>query len=477
MKRFIEGESRSQSTLFPESLDDYVDDNNPVRVIDAFVDELDLGAVGFSGVEPHATGRPSYHPAILLKLYIYGYLNRIQSSRRLERESQRNVEVMWLTGRLMPDFKTIADFRKDNGKAIRSVCREFVVLCRNLNLFTDAVVAIDGSKFKAVNAREKNFTQAKMKRRLKQVEESIDRYFKQLDTIDRQQLSEHKDTANQLQDKIAKLKETMQGLKVIETEMLKQPDKQVSLTDPDSRSMMTGGKGIVGYNVQTAVDTKHHLIVTHEVTNAGNDKNQLFTMAKKARISIGEENIEVLADRGYFKGEEILACEDAGIAVFVPEPLTSSSKVHGRFTKQDFRYLSDSNEYLCPANKHLQWHFSTVEQGKTMHCYWNRAACRECPISSQCTTGLERRIKRWEHQGILDAMQLRLDQNPDAMQVRKETVEHPFGTIKAWMGATHFLTKTIKRVSTEMSLHVLAYNLKRVMNIMGTGALIEAIRA
>jgi len=477
MKRFVEGESRNQSTLFPESLDDYVGEDNPVRVIDVFVDELDLGAVGFSGVEPHATGRPSYHPAVLLKLYIYGYLNRTQSSRRLERESQRNVEVMWLTGRLMPDFKTIADFRKDNGNAIRSVCREFVVLCRNLNLFADAVVAIDGSKFKAVNAREKNFTQAKMKRRLKQVEESIDRYFKQLDTIDRQQSSEHKDTATQLQDKIAKLKETMQGLKETEAEMLKQPDKQISLTDPDSRSMMTGGKGIVGYNVQTAVDTKHHLIVTHEVTNEGNDKNQLFTMAKKARLSLDVENLEVLADRGYFKGEELLACELAGIRAFVPEPLTSSSKVHGRFTKQDFRYLSDSNEYLCPANKHLQWHFATEENGKTMHCYWNRAACRECPISSQCTTGLERRIKRWEHEGVLEVMKLRLDQKPDAMQVRKETVEHPFGTIKAWMGATHFLTKTIKRVSTEMSLHVLAYNLKRVMNIMGIGSLIEAIRA
>jgi len=477
MKRFIEGESRNQSTLFPESLDDYVREDNPVRVIDVFVDELDLVKLGFRGVKPHATGRPAYHPATLLKLYIYGYLNRIQTSRRLEKESQRNIEVMWLTGRLMPDFKTIADFRKDNGKAIQGVCREFIELCRNLNLFTEAMVAIDGSKFKAVNAREKNFTQAKMKRRMKQVEESIDRYFKQLDKMDRQQSSEHKDTATQLQDKISKLKKTMKSLKKTEVEMLKQPDKQVSLTDPDSRSMMTGGKGIVGYNVQTAVDTKHHLIVTHEVTNACNDKNQLFSMAKKARLSIGEESLKVLADRGYFKGEEIFDCDKADIKVFVPEPLSSSSQAHGRFTKQDFHYLSDSNEYLCPTNKRLPWHFSTEEHGKIMHCYWNRAACRECPISSQCTTGKERRIKRWEHQNVIDAMKLRLDQNPDAMQVRKETVEHPFGTIKMWMGATHFLTKTIKRVSTEMSLHVLAYNLKRVMNIMGIGALIEAIRA
>jgi transposase len=477
MKRFIEGESRNQSTLFPESLEDYVREDNPVRVIDVFVDELDLVELGFRRIEPCTTGRSGYHPATLLKLYVYGYLNRIQSSRRLEKESQRNIEVMWLTGRLMPDFKTIADFRKDNGKAIQGVCRKFIELCRNLNLFTEVMVAIDGSKFKAVNARDKNFTQAKMKQRMKQLEESIDRYFKQLDKMDHQQSSEHKDTATQLQDKISKLKETMKSLKKIEVEMLKQPDKQVSLTDPDARSMMTGGKGIVGYNVQTAVDTKHHLIVTHEVTNACNDKNQLFSMAKKARLSIGEENLEVLADRGYFKGEEILDCDNADIKVFVPKPLTSGSKAHGRFTKQDFHYLSDSNEYLCPTNKHLQWHFTTEEHGKTMHCYWNRAACRECPISSQCTTGKERRIKRWEHEDILGAMQHRLNQRPDAMQVRKETVEHPFGTIKMWMGATHFLTKTIKRVSTEMSLHVLAYNLKRVMNIMGIGALIEAIRA
>jgi len=474
MKRFIEGESRNQSTLFPELLDDYVGEDNPVRVIDVFVDELDLGGLGFSGVEPHATGRPSYHPAILLKLYIYGYLNRIQSSRRLERESQRNVEVMWLTSRLMPDFKTVADFRKNNGKAIRSVCREFVVLCRNLNLFADAVVAIDGSKFKAVNARDKNFTQAKMKHRMEQLEKSIDQYLKQLDRADRK--APPQDSATELQDKISKLKDEMQRLRAIEVEMQAHPDKQVSLTDPDSRSMVSGGKGMVGYNVQSAVDTAHHLIVTHEVTHTGNDKNQLFTMAKQARLSMGVDKLEVLADRGYFKGEEILACDEAGITSYVPKPLTSGSKANGRFTKQEFRYMADTDEYLCPADQRLVWHSTVKENGRAMRCYWNTAACKGCSIKALCTPSKERRIKRWEHEAAVDAMQQRLERKPDAMQIRKETVEHPFGTIKAWMGATHFMTKTLNHVSTEMSLHVLAYNLKRVMNIMGVKPLMEAIR-
>ena len=476
MKRFVEGESRNQSTLFPELLDDYVNEDNPVRVIDVFVDELDLGNLGFAGVTPQATGRPSYHPSIMLKIYIYGYLNRIQSSRRLEREAQRNVEMMWLTGRLMPDFKTIADFRKNNGKAIRKVCREFIVLCRNLNLFAESLVAIDGSKFKAVNAREKNFTRAKMKKRLLQIEESIDHYFSQLDHSDSQDKSES-DTPDQFQDKITKLKAEMSRLKKLETRMLEHPDKQVSFTVPDSRSMMSGGgKGMVGYNTQAAVDCENHLIVAHEVTNIGNDRNQLSSMAKKAQQVIGSENLRVIADRGYYKGEEILACDEAGITTYVPKVLTSGSKKHGRFSKQDFQYLVDTNEYLCPAKQRLPWHYIVKEDGRDMHCYWNRAACKNCSIKSQCTPAKERRIKRWEHEATLDAMQSRLEQNPDAMLIRKSTVEHPFGTIKAWMGATHFTMKTLKHVSTEMSLHVLAYNLKRVMKIIGTKPLIEAIR-
>lgn len=477
MKRFIEGESRNQSTLFPESLDDYVREDNPVRVIDVFVDELDLGELGFSRIEPCVTGRPAYHPSVLLKLYVYGYMNRIHSSRRLERESQRNVEVMWLTGRLMPDFKTIADFRKDNGKAIQGVCREFVMLCRNLSLFAGSMVAIDGSKFKAVNARDKNFTRAKMKRRMDDIDKSIDEYMRQLDTADRQEEPVRKADTTRLKDKITKLKDEMKRLKELKAEMLNHPDKQISLTDPDARSMKTRGNGIVGYNVQTAVDVNNHLIVEHEVTNNGSDRGQLSSMAKKARVSMDVEKLEVVADRGYFKSEEIKACDDAGIIPYIPAVLTSRGRKHGMFTRQDFRYLPETDEYLCPSGEHLPWHFTTMESGRVLRSYWSRAACQRCTIKAQCSPSPERRVRRWEHEDVLDAMKLRLKLKADAMRIRRETVEHPFGTIKAWMGATHFLTRTLERVSTEMSLHVLAYNLKRVINIMGVRELVQAIRA
>jgi transposase len=478
MKRFIEGESRTQSALLPACLDDYVVEDNPVRVIDVFVDELDLGKLGFAAVAPLATGRPAYHPSMLLKLYLYGYLNRVQSSRRLERETQRNLEVMWLMGRLMPDFKTIANFRKDNGGAIRSVCRQFVVLCRQLELFSLEVVAIDGSKFKAVNNRDRNFTSAKMQRRLQQIEESIDRYLSQLDTADRQEPSEGQaKKRTRLQDKIATLKQQMQQLKELEARMLEAPDKQISLTDPDARSMATSGKGtgILGYNVQTAVEAKHHLIVAHEVTNVGHDRGQLSAMAQSARHATGIKALAVVADRGYFDGEEIRACDQAGITTFVPKPLTSGSKAEGRFGKQDFVYIAQDDEYRCPAGQRLIKRFQTVEAGMSLHVYWS-SQCAACPMKAQCTPGRERRIRRWEHEAIIDAMQARLDADPEKMSVRRQTVEHPFGTIKLWMGWTHFLTKTLARVSTEMSLHVLAYNIKRVIKILGPAELIAAIR-
>jgi transposase len=326
MKRFVEGQDRAQSTLFPECLEDWIGEDNPVRVIDVFVAELDLADLGFAGVDPEATGRPSYHPSVLLKLYIYGYLNRVQSSRRLEREAGRNVEVMWLTGRLVPDHKTIADFRKDSGSAIRKVCARFVVLCREMGLVTLASVAIDGSKFKAVNNRDKNFTRAKMERRLAQIDESAARYLSQLDTADLQEPSEALavKTAH-LRDKLAKLASAMERLRTIEKEMLASPDQQISLTDPDSRSMATSGRGsgVVGYNVQVAVDTEHHLIVTHEVTNTGSDRSQLANMATQAKDVLGADHLDAVADRGYYNSLEILACEQADITVTLPKPMTS----------------------------------------------------------------------------------------------------------------------------------------------------------
>lgn len=476
MKRFIEGESRTQSTLLPECLDDYIADTNPVRVVDVFVDELNLGKLGFDGVDPAATGRPGYHPAILLKLYIYGYLNRIQSSRRLEKECQRNVELMWLTGRLMPDFKTIARFRKDNGKAIRNVCRQFIVLCQRLGLFSEALVAIDGSKFKAVNNRDRNFTSAKLQRRMEEIASSINRYLIDLDTADRQEPVIAKIRSERLQDKIAVLKEQMKALKEIEIHLNDTPDKQISLTDPDARSMKTRGTGIVGYNVQTAVDVKNHLIVAHEVTNIGSDRDQLSTMAKQARAAIGTEELTVIADRGYFKGEEIVACHEAGIVAIVPKTSTSGAKADGRFDRADFIYDAGKNEYRCPAGQTLIWRYASIQVGLMQNRYWS-SNCKQCAIKEKCTPGEQRRVTRWEHENVLETMQIRLDQAPDSMRIRRQTVEHPFGTLKLWMGSAHFLTKTMDRVSAEMGLHVLAYNMKRVMKILGTGALMDAMKA
>jgi len=476
MKRFIQGEDRSQSTLLPECLDDYIADDNPVRVIEVFVDGLDLGKLGFEGSEPKATGRPAYHPSTLLKVYIYGYLNRIQSSRRLERETQRNLELIWLAGRLTPDFKTIADFRKDNGVAIRRVCREFIVLCRNLNLFSEAIVAIDGSKFKAVNNRDKNFTDRKLQARMEQLEESVGRYLAELDRADREPTAVNEERAPRLKEKITRIKEQMRRLTHIGAQMEATPDRQISLTDPDARSMATSGRGtgIVGYNVQTAVDAKHHLIVAHEVTNLGHDRTQLSPMAQQASQAVGEDSLTVLADRGYFSSEQILECEQSGIAALVPKPLTSGSKAAGRFDKRDFIYIAKSDEYQCPAGERAIQRFTSVENGLTLHKYWS-SACPQCKLKAQCTTSSYRRITRWEHEDILERMQQRLDRTPEASKLRRQTVEHAFGTLKAWMGATHFLTKTLPRVSTEMSLHVLAYNLKRMMQILGAKPLMRAM--
>jgi transposase len=478
MAGFVEGVDRGQVTLFPALLDDYVADDNPVRAVDVFVDGLDLDKLGFVGIEPLDRGRPSYHPGMMLKLYIYGYLNRVPSSRRLERECQRNIEMIWLTGQLAPDFKTIADFRRDNGTAIREVCREFVALCRKLDLLSAASVAIDGSKFKAINARDKNFTEAKMKRRLERIDESIARYLSQLETADRHGDAVPEAKVVRLKDKIEKLKEEIVRLNAINAEMMKSEDKQISLTDPDARSMATSGKdtGIVGYNVQIAVDTQHHLIVAHEVTNVGTDRHQLANMAGQARDEMAVETLDAIADRGYFSGKEILECENAGISVTLPKPMTSNSKAEGRFGKQDFRYVAEEDVYICPAGERLAYYCTTEDKGLVLRRYATKA-CQNCAIKNACTTAKQRLTSRWEHEHVLEAVQRRLDHNPDAMGVRRQTAEHPFGTIKCWMGATHFLTKNLPKVATEMAFNVLAYNMKRVMMIVGVGELLEAMRA
>ena len=461
--------------MFPAQLEDYVAEDNPVRVIDLFVDRLDLAKLGFGGVTPKDMGRPAYHPAVLLKIYVYGYLNRIQSSRRLERECQRNVEAMWLTGCLAPDFKTIADFRKDNGPAIRKVCREFIVLCGRAGLLAATTVAIDGSKFKAVNSRDRNFTKAKIAKRLEQIEASIERYLSELETADRQPSTPEIKIAR-LNGKIAKLKQEIERMKVTGAELAEAEETQISLTDPDARSMQGTGKatGIVGYNLQCAVETKHHLIIAHEVTNAVHDRHQLSGMAAMAKEALGAETIEALADRGFHDGKELLACDQAGVTAYVPSFSTSNAKAEGRFDKKDFVYKPDEDVYLCPAGERLTYRFTTEEAGKVLRGYAT-TACLACPLKEKCTTGSERRVKRWEHEAVVEAAQDRLDRNPDMMTVRRSTVEHTFGTLKFWMGHTHFLMKTLRNVRTEMSLHVLSYNMKRVMKILGVPGLLQAM--
>ena len=469
MSRFIEGENRYQSTLFPESVDDYVEEDSVVRVIDVFIDHLDISGLGFK-TEAAETGRPGYHPRTMLKIYVYGYLNRVHSSRRLEREARRNVELMWLSSRLAPDFKTIADFRKDNGEAIRLVCREFVMLCRKLNLIGDTL-AIDGSKFKAVNNRDKNFTRAKMKRRLAEVEASIERYLGELDQADQSAPPEDK---RSLKDKITALEEEMDRLKKFEVRMLEAPDQQLSLTDPDARSMKSRGGGIVGYNVQTAVDVDHHLIVSHDVTNAGSDRRQLTRMSQQAKATLRTDRLTVLADRGYYNGDELRSCEENNITAYVPNSVTSHNKAKGLFDRAEFHYIEKDDEYECPAGERAIYRFTRMEKGKALRRYWS-SACTHCSLKPRCTTGKNRRVSRWVHEDVIERAKARLDERPDAMQVRRATVEHPYGTLKAWMGSTHFLTRTLDHVSTEMSLHVLAYNMKRVINLVGTKKLLEAI--
>lgn len=481
MSRFIEGTSRDQVSLLPESLDDYVAEDNAARVVDAFIEMLDLGELGFS-TQPETMGRPGYHPGVMLRIYLYGYLNQIQSSRRLERECGRNLELIWLTGRLKPDFKTIADFRKDNGPAIRKVCQQFVALCRNIKLLDSDVVAIDGSRFKAVNSKANSYTRGKLKQKLGEIDKAIERYLMELDRAD-EALAKTGSTVPVSQvvrasRKLAHLHKEAERYRSIEERMDATGETQVSLSDPDAKSMTTTPRmpKVIGYNVQTAVEAKHHLIVAHEVTTFGYDRDALSSMAIAAREAMGVDQIEAIADKGYFKSEEILACETAGITPTVSKPLTSGASAKGRFDRADFAYNADKDVYVCPAGEHLIYRSTSELDGKMQRLYYS-SFCEGCVIKDRCTPSKERRIRRWEHEDVLDRMQQRIDDDPSKLALRSMTVEHPYGTIKAWMGNTHFKMRRLKNVATEMALHVLAYNLTRVMNIIGVPALINAMRA
>jgi len=478
---FIAGAERTQATLFPQSLDEYVTPENPVRFIEAFVAGLDLAELSFVRAEPAATGRPGYDPGDLLRLYVYGYLNRVRSSRRLEQEAGRNLELMWLLRKLKPDFKTIADFRALNSKALTAVCQQFVLLCRQLGLYGGELVAVDGSKFRASNSRERVFTAAKLKRRAERIEEQIRGYLAELDRNDQQEEPPARElTAQELRDKIARLQERQQRYQGLRDQLQAQDREQVALTDPDARLMpqshSQGGGTVVAYNVQTAVDAKHHLIATHLVTTDGTDQRQLAAVALKAKAALGAERLTVVADQGYYDGDEVAACEAAGVEVLMNKPATSRNLARGLFAKSAFRYDPDHDRYRCPAGEWLSYRFSATAQGRRLKYYFT-AACAGCQLRPRCTTQQQgpRRITRLVNEAALERMAERVARQAHQLRRRKALVEHPFGTLKRGWDHGYFLLRSLPKVASEVSLSVLSYNLRRALNILGPHQLLAAM--
>jgi len=450
------GHDRGQTLLLPESLDEYVGPENPVRFIEAFVDGLDLGAAGFGRVRAKQTGRPGYAPGDLLKLYIYGYLNRIRSSRRLEAETHRNVEVIWLLRHLKPDFKTIADFRRNNRNAFRPVFRQFVLLCRQLNLFGRELLAVDGTRIKAVNNKDRNFTRASLAEFIKIADAKLDEYLQRLDTSDAAEQGAGGSRVKNLAEKVAALSDRRKRCQEMLAELDRTGEDQISLTDPDSRAMAAHTKVAVGYNVQVAVDVKHKLIVEQQVTNQVVDMGLLTETAEPAKEILGVERIAVVADRGYFKIEDIEACEKAGMEPYVPRPQRGPSVRAGLFRKDEFEYDAESDEIICPEGQRLRPYSSSVLRGLKKINYANKQACRDCPIRSRCTNNSFRSVSRMENEAVLDRMQARLAQRPDVLEQRREAAEHPFGTIKQWMNQGAFLMRGLQKVRGEFSLTALA---------------------
>jgi transposase len=471
----ITGHDRSQTLLLPECVDDYVGAENPVRFIDAFVDGLDLAAAGFEGVVPKTEGRPGYAPEDLLKLYIYGYLNRVRSSRRLEAETHRNIEVIWLLRHLKPDFKTIADFRSDNRRAFRQVFRQFVLLCKQMDLFGRELLAVDGTRIKAVNNKDRNFTRASLTKFIELADAKLDDYLQRLDQSDTTENKTAGSRVKNLAEKIAAIR----GRRTRCKEMLEQLDKtgedQISLTDPDSRAMAGHTHVAVGYNAQIAVDAKHKLIVEQQVTNQVVDMGLLTQTAEPAKDVLGVKTIEVVADKGYFKIEDIEACEKAGLVPYVPRPQRGPSVKAGLFRKDEFQYDADTDSYVCPAGQHLHPYSSSLLRGLKRTNYVNKLACDDCKIRSQCTGGKFRTVSRLENEAVLDRMQARIANRPGVLDRRRETVEHPFGSIKQWMNQGAFLMRGLDKVRAEFSLTALAYNLRRVLKIVGFADLMAAL--
>lgn len=468
------GLDRSQTLLLPEQLEDYVTPENPVRFLDAFVVSLDLHALGFAKAHCAQTGRPPYDPAALLKLYLYGYLHRVRSSRMLEAECHRNVEVLWLLGKLAPDHKTIADFRKDNLKALKAVHRQFIVLCRRLDLYGGELLAIDGSKFRAVNSRDKNFSAGKLQELMANADARLAEYLKTLDEADLAQPASPSIDKAALQEKIAALQEKRDW----HEELLAQLDdeqKQISVTDPDTRRMPTGQSNVVGYNAQLAVDAKHKLIAANEVTNDVTDYRQLANVALEAKANLEFKETEVVADKGYYSATEVSRCVEENITPHIPKADTSANTKQGLFGKSQFRYDAQKDVYVCPGNQELTYRFGTFELGRELR-YYRARGCKHCALKAQCTRNKgNRTITREENEHLMEAMAQRLKREPEKFKLRKTLAEHPFGTIKRWMGYTHFTLKGLEKVRTEWSLITLAYNLKRVLNLVSFQKLMAAV--
>jgi transposase len=476
---YIAGSDRGEVLLLPEVLDDYIAPENPVRFIDAFVGQLDLGKAGFTKAQLNETGRPPYDPGDVLRLYLYGYLNRVRSSRRLEQEAGRNLEVIWLLRKLRPDFKTIADFRHDNGKAIKAVCREFILLCRKLELFGGELVAIDSTKIKGQNSKGRNYSEAKVKALLAEIEKKVSAYLEELDQSDAQEETgksgSERLSAEELKSKIAQLKERKKELQSLAQDLGKSGVSQVSLTDPDSRAMSMGRGSTIGYNVHAAVDGKHSLIVDTQVTNTTSDSGALGTMAIKAQENLEAKNLRVVADKGYYNGKEVLVCDTIGISAYVAKPLTSANTARGLYGKESFKYDAGQNCYICPAGQKLTYRFATKEKGRPIY-YYRASSCQSCPLKSKCTRNKENRtITRLAFEEVQEKMAERVARNPQIMRRRKAIIEHCFGTIKRSLGYDYFLCRGMRHVTTEINLTVLAYNLKRACNLVGVKNLIAAV--
>lgn len=474
---YIKGKERSQSVLFPGTIDEYIAENNEVRAIAAFLGRLDFVKLRFVRGQAAGTGRPGYDPRLLMGLFLWGHLNGIRSSRKLERESHRNLEVIWLCENLRPDFKTIADFRKDNGEGIKGVVVEFRLWCLAEGLYGKEIVAVDGSKFKAVNSKERNFTRKKLSQIIARERAKISEYLEAVAVADETESEEPELSAAQLQEKIAGLERYLAEHEELERQLEATGESQVSLTDPEAKLMKTAKGSEVSYNVQTAVDSKHKLIAAYEVTNERNDLGQLAVMALQAKEALQVEELTVLADGGYFEGNALKECEQAGITTFVSVPKSKEAERLGIFAQGQFRYHQERDLYVCPQGEELHWTKTTNDRArnKKFKVYATKA-CAQCPLRAQCTTSkYGRKIKRWVDQGVIDRLRERIRGQPQLLKQRKTLAEHPFGTIKRGMNQGFFLLKGVSKVTTETGLTVLSYNLKRVLNIMGVEQMISSL--